>query len=287
MPKVNFHRPGEHGEDRNVDEADARHEDMLQGFRLLDLPGEIRIEILRYFLSQNVVHFDQNPQVIGRQFGWPAGYSPHSKFCVKWCSLQECSNYNTGLTLGHHHPTLPPGFALGLLLVCRQIYYEAIAMLYSENIFDFSDILTFGDFVAQGIAPIQKIRKLQVRYWLPVLPGDAMLHPQRGVRVAVRLSYEGAAMFMHFVSKMMPQLRDTKLSFDGHRRPSAYMTDHSQRRTEWARFITQLAEHAGRPDFENRIEEQPKKKGVKANSSPAIYSREHRQSSEIEIRYHW
>ena len=219
----------------------------------LKLPVEVRGEILQHLLSQQIIHFAIARTEEGAQFGWPQGRVKSSKprIVSQWCAL-DC-NYKFNDTHepggGKHYPSLRRGQALNFLLICRQVYWEAIDMLYLSNIFDFVDLLSFGDFVTQFHIPLSKIRLLQARHKVPTLGSYSRLDPPAGLRAAVKLSWDGPAMFVHFISNMMPQLRNMKLLFERTWMTSEYEAEYSKRHAEWVRYIAQLSRHVGQPEF--------------------------------------
>ncbi|KAF7510830.1 hypothetical protein GJ744_005930 [Endocarpon pusillum] len=81
----------------------------------LSLPPEIRMMIYRYLLSKKltktVVHIKKE---LFRQ--------------PKTCSRDKAT------------PTVPTTLSSQLLRVCRQIYHEAVAILYSENVFKVNEL---------------------------------------------------------------------------------------------------------------------------------------------------
>jgi hypothetical protein len=233
-----------------LDESDPIEQGVRgsQSSPLLNLPVEIRLEILRSIFSHHIIHFFISRTEEGAQFGWPQGRVKPTKPRIrsKWCSLDCSYRFNDTNELdepgqGWHHLKLAPGHATGILLSCRQIYHEAIELVYAENVFDFVDLLTFGDFTAQFRPALGRIRYLQTRHKVPTLGHYARFDPPAGLRAAVKVSWDGPAMLLHFVSAVMPQLRQLKLLFERCWMTSEYEAEYSRRHAEWVRYITQLS----------------------------------------------
>ena len=216
---------------------------------LLDLPGEIRIQILRSIFSHHLIHFFIARTEEGAQFGWPQGRVKPAKprLQSKWCSLHCSYKFNDTHEPGRglHDLMLAPGQAMNVLLSCRQIYHETIELVYAENLFDFVDLLPFGDFATQFRSSLPKFRHLQARHKVPTLGHYSRLDPPAGLRAAVKVSWDGPAMFLHFVSAMMPQLKEMNLLFERCWMTIEYEAEYSRRHAEWVRYITQLAQCPG------------------------------------------
>lgn len=220
---------------------------------LLDLPTEIRSEVLKYLVSRQKIHLAVASTEEGAQFGWPQGRVKASKPRIRsqWC-FPDCS-YKFNDTLdsgsGRHSPSSRGNQAFDVLLVCRQFYHDTIHVIYSSNVFDFVDLLSFGDFATQFPIPLRRIRSLQARHKVPTLGSYSRSDPPAGLRAAVKLSWDGPAMFAHFVSSVMPQLKDMKLLFERTWMTTEYEANYSRRHAEWVRFVAQLAVDAGQPDY--------------------------------------
>jgi hypothetical protein len=221
--------------------------------RLLNLPSEIRLQVLRSIFSHHMIHFFIARTDEGAQFGWPQGRVKPTKPRIQsqWCSPRCSHRFNDT----HHEDDIPgggghdvelaPSQALDALLSCRQIYHEAVDLLYAENVFDFVDLLTFGDFAAQFQPALGRIRRLQARHKVPALGHYARFDPPAGLRAAVKVSWDAPAMLLHFASAVMPQLREMRLLFERCWMTSEYEAEYSRRHAEWVRYITQLAKCPG------------------------------------------
>ena len=246
-------KKGTVAEDVELCESDpiGRQDNVAQNSPLLSLPFEIRTQILRFIFSQHIIHFSIARTQEGAQFGWPQGRvkptKPHiqSKWCSLSCSYRFNDTHEGESDQGQHDPKLAPGQAMSPLLSCRQMYWESSDLIYGENIFDFVDLLSFGDFTTQFRPALAKFRFLQARHKIPTLDYYSRLDPPAGLRAAVKVSWDGPAMLMHFVSSAMPQLKGMKLLFESCWMTGEYEAEYSRRRAEWVRYITQLAEFPG------------------------------------------
>jgi hypothetical protein len=218
---------------------------------LLDLPVEIRLQILRSIFSRHIIHFFIARTEEGAQFGWPQGRVKPTKPWIqsKWCSPSCSYRFNDTdeeeVSGGRHDVQLRPSHALDVLLSCQQLYDEAIELLYAENVFDFVDLLSFGDFASQFQPVLHRIRYLYARHKVPTLGHYARVDPPAGLRAAVKVSWDGPAMLLHFAAAVMPQLRQMKLVFERCWMTSEYEAAYSRRHAEWVRYITQLAKCPG------------------------------------------
>jgi hypothetical protein len=229
----------------------GRKDNVAQNSPLLSLPVEIRIQILRFIFSHHIIHIFIARTEEGAQFGWPQGRVKPTKPRIqsKWCSLSCSYKFNdtheVELDQGLHDPELAPGQAMNALLSCRQMYWESSDLIYGENIFDFVDLLSFGDFTTQFRPALAKFRFLQARHKVPTLGYYSRFDPPAGLRAAVKVSWDGPAMLMHFVSSVMPQLKEMTLLLERCWMTTEYEAEYSKRHAEWVRYITQLAEFPG------------------------------------------
>ena len=228
---------------------------VFQDSALLDLPAEISIEILRYVVFQQVIHFIGNDGVerSGSRRQKPLKAIPSSRFQVRWCDA-TCTYIDAigdpwNRCEATHQLLVPRSHAPAVLFVCRRFRQEAVEILYAESLFDFENVLLFGDFAARSAYAVGKIRKLQVRH---TMPQSAFAYPSGtippGRRAAVNLSWDGPAIFIYYTSLMMPQLRQMKLIIERNCQLD-YNNDFAQIYADWLRFISQLAKHVGQPDF--------------------------------------
>lgn len=222
-----------------------------QNSPLLNLPFEIRLQILRSILTHHIIHIFISRTDEGAQFGWPQGRVKatkpriRSKWCSPSCSYRFNDTHEEEVAGGQHDVRLRSSHALAVLLSCRQMYDEAVELLYAENVFDFVDLLAFGDFVSQFQPVLHRIRYLQARHKVPTLGHYSRADPPAGLRAAVKVSWDGPAMLLHFVVAVMPQLRQMKLPFERCWMTSEYEAEYSRRHAEWVRYITQLVKCSG------------------------------------------
>ena len=227
--------------------------DVVQRSPLLNLPSEIRLEILRQLLSDHIIHIAVKRYDEGAQFGWPQGRVKPVKprIIASWCELDCTYKFNDTHTpgSGRHRSSFQGSWALNVMLVCRLLQQEALAMIYHTNLFDFTDLIVFGDFVTQFREPLRKIRYLQARHKVPTLGAFSRVDPPVGLRAAVKLSWDGPAMFFHYVTRALPHLKNMKLLFERTWMTSEYEARYSKRHEEWIRYILQLAAEVGQPDY--------------------------------------
>jgi hypothetical protein len=76
------------------------------------------------------------------------------------------------------------------------------------------DLLAFGDFTVQFRPTLCRIRYLQARHKVPTLGHYARFDPPAGLRAAVKVSWDGPAMLLHFLTAVIPQQREMKLLFE-------------------------------------------------------------------------
>lgn len=227
---------------------------------LLSLPSELRVEILRYLISKRVIYMSENRSMRGKDSLWSHGklHSDISKLRVRCHPLedpkssferQEATNVSIETVEDSTETSLT--VATSLLLSCRQLYREAVAILYSENVFSFDNILTFGDLAEYSPYAILHIRRLSVRHIVPSISAYALANTPRGQAIAVRASDDGPVMFLHFVKQVMPQLQDMELSYVRKDwMANSYQVEYARRAAEWSRFVSQLLQYCDRPkDF--------------------------------------
>ena len=244
-------------DDHGIEQKDPAHDEVTsnnveQHSALLALPFELRLEVLNYLIGSRVIYFSENRSIRGSDSVWAYGKleTNVSKLKVRWWPLQESFiEPDTMVTDAQIADTEKPSVVVPLLLSCRQIYHEAIEMLYEGNLFDFDNILTLGDLVEHSPYAMRHIRRLFVRHIVPSISAYAAENPPRGLPVAVRSSEDGLVMFLYFVSQVMPQLVSMELSYESDWMANSYQIEYGRRFAEWARFVDQLARHCGRPGF--------------------------------------
>ena len=214
---------------------------------LLSLPGELRLEILRHIVGGWLIYFSENRSVRGDDSVWSEGRlsKNNKKLKVRWIPAENV--IITDREFGQGDWSNPS--VLRLLLTCRKLHREAAYMLYTDNVFDFDNLLTFGDLAEHSSFAVKHIRILQVRHVMPIVSEYNQAHPPRGLPAAVKSSWDGPIMFLHFVSQVMPQLQDLILTYEEHWLGASYAIEYHRRHVEWIRFIDQLVEYTGRPNF--------------------------------------
>jgi hypothetical protein len=224
---------------------------IVQDSLLLNLPSEVRVLILRNILSQHTIHLSAHRFSEGAQFGWPQGRTKpikpriNSRWCSRDCPLEH--DYDDDAS---HSGAFPGGQAMRLLLVSRQIYLEALEIVFSSNVFSFGDLLIFGDFAAQFPVAIKRIQVLHQRHEIPRIspPSYTSIQVPAGLRLAVQLSWDGPAMLAFFAGEAMSQLREMRIELADNER-SDYAYGYIQIHAAWLRYIAQLARYVGQPDF--------------------------------------
>ena len=117
------------------------------------LPLEVRLKIYALVLGGHVFHLERISTRMIRQAGFSCSAPLHSMF---WTLL-----------------ILPPGgwwydgANLALLFSCRQIYREAVSLLYSHNTFHFNDPMAFIDLVTYCLSPpfVLALRSVHITYY--------------------------------------------------------------------------------------------------------------------------
>ncbi len=108
-------------------------------FPFLSLSLEIRVMIYRYLMSEKMV-------------GSMVHISKELFHPPKMCSRDEIA------------ATVPPRLSSQLLRVCRQIYHEAVAILYSENTFKVNELhVLHGDFLCNiGVCNVARLNSVTI-----------------------------------------------------------------------------------------------------------------------------
>ncbi|KAF4627714.1 hypothetical protein G7Y89_g10441 [Cudoniella acicularis] len=155
------------GKRRRALSVETKGKTQAQSSRLLQLPLEIREQIYREVLGNSIIHLTQLPKRLG-----------HFR-CVHPLDGQGASMYHSQrrcLTARqipfqkyHYDETVNPKAksdgCLTLLKACRQVYSEAIQILYSTNIFDVNHAQTLILF-ARTIRPqqLEAIKHLSISW---------------------------------------------------------------------------------------------------------------------------
>lgn len=116
------------------------------------LPLEVRLEIYKLVLGGNVFHLKRTPTHAIRQATYSCPSPRHYNF---WKFSM--------LPIGGRWYDEPD---LALLFSCRQIYIEAVSILYTENIFHFNDPMALIILVTYCLRPqfVLAIRSVQITY---------------------------------------------------------------------------------------------------------------------------
>jgi hypothetical protein len=123
-PRRSRNGKGPQGVELGESEPIEHHANVPQNSRLLNLPVEIRLQILRSIFSQHIIHFFIALTDEGAQFGWPQGRIKPTKPQIqsKWCSLGGSYRFNDTHELdqpgqGRHDVKLTPSQAIDILPV--------------------------------------------------------------------------------------------------------------------------------------------------------------------------
>lgn len=132
---------------------------------LARLPFEIRMQIWIYTIGNRLFHIDLLPGRLGSR---PCrGRPPNASFCNRAYVVEFGRPLACDYGIAERTGIIP------FLQTCRQIYTEAIDVLYSHNTFDISELATMK-YLIQGV-PRQRICVIQN---LHVHFHAALLHPQ-------------------------------------------------------------------------------------------------------------
>lgn len=152
------------------------------------LPLELRLQIYEYVLGGNLLHLIQIPRRIAHVRCRALHVPDHSRQCRPASRMPL-------------HPWLRTisSANLALLKTCRQIYIEAIDILYTTNTFDINHLSTFISFSqtirSQRLGAITSLHM----YW------DLGYN---FVRYGSKKNYQDWNTFWHVVATQMPGLRD-------------------------------------------------------------------------------
>lgn len=164
------------------------------------LPPEIRLEIYRYVLGDNLLHLVQGKKRISHVRCRARSETDHVRRCRPMA----------GNTANRLLPGSTSNGNLALTKTCRQVYRETIDLLYATNVFDLDDPRTLF-YLARSV-PHQRlgsITKLHVYFplfsqcWL----GHDDIYPMKGA------PYDENTwkLFWHTIAIQMPRLADLRL----------------------------------------------------------------------------
>lgn len=143
---------------------------------LLSLPAELRLQIYNYVLGGKRIHLLSMPKSVGHI----QCYSSHKISRVCNCIPETKLNMSAAeKSLGGFGPSMN-----GILGTCRQVYTEAVEILYNTNTFSINNLWTLIDF--SKAIPSQRlagVTRLQIEWNLRKLPLNPALRPSRGGEV--------------------------------------------------------------------------------------------------------
>lgn len=171
---------------------------------LARLPLELRRQIYAYVLGNQVVHILLTPTRIAHVCCASPTHTDFSRTCYPRARQ---------LFVPEPVPIPPSDIAIGLLLSCRQIYAEALPILYSLNTFDFDDLSAFNLF-AKNISPsgLSSIKSLHLK-WFAGYP------PLQFAQTKSPTSAPGDdatyLQFWHVLASQMPALTELRMAIVG------------------------------------------------------------------------
>lgn len=162
---------------------------------LARLPIELRLEIYTYVLGGNLLHIFQVPRRLAHK---SCHATPSKGYVRSCCPITQRNNVRKG------YPGPFSSANIALLQTCRQIYLEAINVLYTTNIFDIDHLQTLI-YLSKSIPPQQfaTISTLHVSW--PVTYHATSYHGQVD-------SMNDWERFCHVVATKMPGLRHFRVS---------------------------------------------------------------------------
>ena len=170
---------------------------------LSKLPLEIRQKIYTYTLGTNLVHLVLTPHRVAHIV------------CTKPTATdfeRECCPSARGCFVPGSIEIAPSDINVRLLRTCRQVYAEAMQMLYSTNTFDVDDLSAFNQFAAN--APpvgLSSIKSLHL-HWINAYPPLEFVETQSPAEAP----YDDATYlrFWQTIAKEMPGLRELRLAIN-------------------------------------------------------------------------
>lgn len=170
---------------------------------LLDrLPPEIRLEIYTYVLGRNLLHLVQGEERISHVRCRASSATDFRRTC-RPAAANTARRILPGSTSNGN---------LALIKTCRQVYIEAMDVLYTTNVFDLDDPRTLLYF-SQSIRPqrLASITKLHV--YCPI--GSPLGHGHGNSYPIQEPPYDEKTWkrFWHVIATQMPRLVDLRVCF--------------------------------------------------------------------------
>lgn len=186
---------------------------------LARLPIELRLEIYTYVLGGNLLHIFQVPRRLAHKCCHTTPSKGYPRSC---CPTTQRNNVRKGNQVPFSSANI------ALLQTCRQIYLEAINVLYTTNIFDIDHLQTLI-YLSRSIPPqhFATISKLHVSW--PVTYHAISYHGQ----VDGMNDWER---FCHVVATKMPGLRHFKVSLT-HSTP---LSIHEEADQDWIKPLLEI-----------------------------------------------
>lgn len=167
---------------------------------LTRLPPEIRLEIYRYVLGDNILHLVQGVKRISHV---------RCRATTETDYVRSCRPLAAN-TAGRLLPGSTSNGNLALVKTCRQIYRESMHILYATNAFDL-DYPTTLFYFAESIRPqhLACITKLHV--YLPIVAQLWFSHIDDYPGRTPPYDYTSWMRFWHIIAIQMPRLADLRL----------------------------------------------------------------------------
>lgn len=186
---------------------------------LMRLPIELRLEIYTYVLGGNLLHIFQIPRRLAHKC---CDAMPSKRYFRSCCPTTQRSNVRK--------PYLGPFSSanIALLQTCRQIYLEAINVLYTTNVFDIDHLQTLV-YLSRSIPPqhFATITTLHISW--QVASYAVSFHGQ----VDGMNDWER---FCHVVATKMPGLRHFKVSLTH----TAPLSIHEEADQDWIKPLLEI-----------------------------------------------
>lgn len=168
---------------------------------LSNLPLELRQKIYTYALRNHLIHILLTPSKIAHI---SCARSTPTDFA------RDCYPPARHRIIPHNVSLPPSDISITLLRTCRQIYAEALPILYSSNTFDIDDLSTFN-FLAGNIPPtgLAAIKLLQLHWDSGHLPLEDWMAAS-----ATSAPYDDATylLFWHTLATRMPALKELRMA---------------------------------------------------------------------------
>ena len=197
---------------------------------LFSLPPEIRIQIYSVMLGDSIVHLGSTTVFRGSRYKINGhkivtrNRLTHARCmrvgdlycrCFRWYNEPSHFSSNDPPRWGYHsNYECPARIGVAILQTCRQVYAEAVPLLYSTNIFMVHNLWDLIDF-SQAILPesLALVTQLEVK-WLYYDNFEISSFRRRPAMKPFPLDDQTWIEFWDVISSCMPGLRHLKASLD-------------------------------------------------------------------------